>query len=236
MRRAPYVERMPFGRGHAIELRRPTAWRIASGMTVTLTGEHVRLVPLTEAHVDGLFAAATRDRTTYDFTYVPDSRDAMGRYVATALADLAAGRAMPFTTTRLDGEVVGTTRFGNIERWVWPEPFAERGRGDGEPDAVEIGWTWLRRDMQRSAVNTEAKLLMLGHAFDVWKVQRVALRTDRRNARSRAAIERLGASLDGVLRAHVPGSDGSIRDTASYSILQSEWGGVKRALEARLGR
>jgi RimJ/RimL family protein N-acetyltransferase len=205
-------------------------------MTVTLAGEHVHLVPLNEGHVDALFAAATRDRTTYDRTYVPDSRDAMGRYVATALADAAAGRAVPFATTQPDGEVIGSTRFGNIERWVWPEPFADRARTDGTPDAVEIGWTWLRRDVQRTAVNTEAKLLMLGHAFDVWKVQRVALRTDRRNARSRAAIERLGAALDGILRTHVPGSDGTIRDTASYSIVSSEWEGVRGGLRVRLGR
>jgi len=205
-------------------------------MIVTLTGEHVCLVPLTEAHVDALFAAATRDRTTYDRTYVPDSRDAMARYVAAALADAAGGRAVPFATTRADGEVVGSTRFGNIERWLWPEPFADRARTDGTPDAVEIGWTWLRRDVQRTAVNTEAKLLMLGHAFEVWKVKRVTLRTDRRNARSRAAIERLGASLDGVLRANMPASDGTIRDSASYSILSSEWGRVRSGLEARLGR
>jgi RimJ/RimL family protein N-acetyltransferase len=140
-------------------------------------------------------------------------------------------------TTRPDGEILGTTRFGNIERWLWPEPFADRGRTDGEPDAVEIGWTWLRHDAQRTAVNTEAKLLMLGHAFEVWKVTRVALRTDRRNARSRAAIERLGAKLDGVLRSHLPtAADGTIRDTATYSILDGEWESVRRGLLARLGR
>jgi RimJ/RimL family protein N-acetyltransferase len=205
-------------------------------MSVTLRGEHVALVPLTDAHLDGLVAAATRDRTTYDWTYVPASHDAMARWMATAQADAAAGRAVPFATTRPDGEVIGTTRFGNIERWVWPEPLADRARTDGTPDAVEIGWTWLRGDVQRTAVNTESKLLMLGHAFEVWKVERVAVRTDRRNARSRAAIERLGASLDGVLRAHVPGVDGTLRDTASYSILRSEWRGVRDELAARLAR
>jgi RimJ/RimL family protein N-acetyltransferase len=225
---------MPFGGRRAIELRRPNARRIASGMTVTLRGDHVVLAPLTEAHLDGLVAAATRDRSTYAWTYVPDSREAMTLWMATAHADAAAGRAVPFATTRPDGEVIGTTRFGNIERWAWPLPLAHRNRTDGTPDAVEIGWTWLRGDVQRTAVNTEAKLLMLRHAFEAWRVERVAVRTDRRNARSRAAIERLGATLDGVIRAHMPAADGTIRDTASYAIVRSEWPRVRAGLEAKL--
>ncbi len=204
-------------------------------MSFTLSGKHVRLVALEEGHVEALFAAARRDRSTYQWTYVPDSADAMARYVASALTDAAAGRCFPFVTTRPDGEVLGATRFGNIERWIWPPPFAERARPAAIPDAVEIGWTWLRGDVQRTSVNTEAKFLMLRHAFEVWRVHRVALRTDERNARSRAAIERLGASLDGILRANTPGADGVIRNTASYSVLASEWPRIGEALTARLG-
>jgi RimJ/RimL family protein N-acetyltransferase len=204
-------------------------------VTFALSGKHVRLVTLEEAHAGALLAAARHDRSTYQWTYVPGSAEAMASYVASALSDAAAGRCFPFVTTRPDGEVLGATRFGNVERWLWPPPFAERARPAAIPDAVEIGWTWLRGDVQRTAVNTEAKLLMLRHAFEVWRVHRVALRTDERNARSRAAIERLGASLDGILRAHTPGADGVIRNTASYSILASEWPRVSERLTARLG-
>ncbi len=101
---------------------------------------------------------------------------------------------------------------------------------------MEIGWTWLAADAQRTALNTEAKLLMLAHAFESWRVVRVNLRTDARNARSRAAIERLGARLDGILRAHVPASDGGVRDTTTYSLLAAEWPAAKARLEARLSQ
>ena len=99
---------------------------------------------------------------------------------------------------------------------------------------MEIGWTWLAADAQRTAINTEAKLLMLGHAFEAWRVRRVNLRTDSRNLRSRAAIERLGAKLDGILRAHMPASDGGVRDTATYSLLATEWPQAKERLAGRL--
>jgi RimJ/RimL family protein N-acetyltransferase len=156
----------------------------------------------------------------------------MRTYVQTALALRDAGAAVPFATVRLaDGRVVGSTRFANFEYWAWPSG----ARSPPEPpDAVEIGWTWLAADAQRTAINTEAKLLMLGHAFEEWRVRRVNLRTDSRNLRSRAAIERLGAKLDGILRAHVPASDGGVRDTATYSLLAQEWPGAKARLQARL--
>jgi RimJ/RimL family protein N-acetyltransferase len=108
--------------------------------------------------------------------------------------------------------VVGSTRFGNIERW-----------SSDAIDAVEIGWTWLAASAQRTAVNTEAKILMLDHAFGVWRVKRVTLKTDARNARSRAAIARIGGKLDGILRAHMPAADGGVRDSAVFSILAAEW-------------
>ena len=100
---------------------------------------------------------------------------------------------------------------------------------------VEIGWTWLAAAAQRTPINTEAKLLMLTHAFETWRVHAVKLNTDARNARSRAAIERIGARFDGVLRAHRPASDGGIRDTAAFSLLEAEWPAAKRHLLARLG-
>ena len=128
---------------------------------------------------------------------------------------------------------MGSTRFGNIEFWAWP-PGNPRQRGTHLPDVVEIGWTWLSRPTQRTGINTEAKLLMLAHAFEVWRVHRVSLMTDARNQRSRDAIARLGASFDGVLRAARVAADGGIRDTAAYSILDAEWPRVKAALLARI--
>ncbi len=150
-----------------------------------------------------------------------------------ALAQRARGEALPFTTfSTATGEVVGSTRFGNLERWG----PASDARSGATPDAVEIGWTWLAPRAQRRPINTEAKLLMLRFAFERWKVKRVTLETDARNAQSRAAIERLGVRLDGVLRAHMPASDGGVRDSAVYSILAAEWPEVRTRLEARLER
>ena len=201
---------------------------------VTLEGRYVRLEPLTLAHVPALAAAATSSRETFDLTYVPTDEATTRRYVEVALAEQAARRAMPFATVdREQNRVVGSTRFGNVEFWAWP-PGNPRQRGEHLPDVVEIGWTWLAPDVQRSGINTEAKLLMLGHAFEVWRVHRVSLMTDARNTRSRNAILRLGARFDGVLRAARVASDGLIRDTAAYSILDDEWPVVKAGLEARL--
>jgi RimJ/RimL family protein N-acetyltransferase len=141
---------------------------------------------------------------------------------------------LPFATVqRSSGAVVGSTRFWSLEFWPWPENHPLR-RPPGVPDAVEIGYTWLAPEVQRTALNTEAKLLMLTHAFEQWAVHRVSLRTDVRNARSRAAIERLGARLDGVLRAASPAMDGGIRDTASYSLLANEWPATRARLTLRL--
>src|SRR5947208_4836112 len=200
----------------------------------TLQGKHVRLVPLSLDHLDDLVRVAAGPRETYRLTMVPEGVEAMRTYLQTALALRDAGAAVPFATVRVaDGRVVGSTRFANLEYWAWPG----RGRAPPEPpDAVEIGWTWLAADAQRTAINTEAKLLMLGHAFDEWRVRRVNLRTDSRNVRSRTAIERLGAKLDGILRAHMPASDGGVRDTATYSILAEEWPAAKKRLSLRLAR
>ena len=201
---------------------------------VTLEGRHVRLEPLSLAHVPALLAVAKGPRDTFGLTYVPTDEASTRGYVEAALADHDAGRALPFATVaRGAGRVVGSTRFGNVEFWAWP-PGNPRQRGERVPDVVEIGWTWLAPDVQRSGVNTEAKLLMLTHAFEVWRVHRVSLNTDARNTRSRAAILRLGARFDGVLRGARVASDGAIRDTAAYSILEAEWPEVKAGLTARL--
>jgi RimJ/RimL family protein N-acetyltransferase len=201
---------------------------------VTLEGRHVRLEPLSLAHVAALLAVGAGPRETFGLTTGPGSEATMRGYVEAALADQATGRALPFATVaRAAGRVVGSTRFGNVEFWAWP-PGNPLQRGAHVPDVVEIGWTWLAPDVQRSGVNTEAKLLMLSHAFEVWHVHRVSLNTDARNSRSREAILRLGARFDGVLRGARVASDGAIRDTAAYSILEAEWPQVKAGLVTRL--
>jgi RimJ/RimL family protein N-acetyltransferase len=200
----------------------------------TLAGHLVRLEPLGPAHLEGLLAAANAAAAeVFPFTWVPRTRAELARWIDDALALAAAGRAVPFATVATaDGRVLGSTRFGNLERWDWLRPPP-----DPRPlDAVEIGWTWLGRPAQRSGANTEAKLLMLRRAFGPLGVRRVTLKTDARNARSRAAIERLGARLDGVLRAHLPASDGGPRDSAVYSILEGEWPAVEARLTGLLAR
>jgi len=203
---------------------------------VVLEGKHVRLEPLGLHHVQPLAAIVARHRETYRLTAVPaDPRGAQG-YVESALAQARAGTALPFATVdRVREGVVGSTRFWNLEFWTWDDGHPMQ-RPPGVPDAVEIGYTWLAPEAQRTAINTEAKLLMLAHAFEQWEVHRVNLKTDVRNARSRAAIERLGARLDGILRAAVPAADGGIRDTALYSLLAREWPEARDRLRARLAR
>jgi RimJ/RimL family protein N-acetyltransferase len=205
---------------------------------ITLEGCDVVLEPLGEGHVAGLVSAAAGDRSTFTFTTVPEPDEASVRaYVDTALALQAAGTALPFATVRrADGAVVGSTRFLNIEFWA---ALGGAGAGAGgsqgsHPDAVEIGSTWLNAAAQRTPVNTEAKLLMLAHAFDVWRVWRVCLKTDERNARSRANIERIGARFEGVLRNHMYAADGGVRNTAYYSITLEEWPGVAARLRAKI--
>lgn len=202
---------------------------------VTLSGRFVRLEPLALEHLDALVAAATEDRSTYQWTTVPADQASMREYVLAAL-DLANRReAVPFVTRLAEsGRIVGSTRFANFEQHPWPEGHPLYRAGGG-PDAVEIGWTWLAASAQRTAVNTEAKWLMLGHAFGAWGAQCVRLKTDRRNERSRAAIERIGGKFDGTIRAHSPGADGTLRDSAYFSILRTEWPEVDARLRERLG-
>jgi RimJ/RimL family protein N-acetyltransferase len=207
---------------------------------VVLTGRHVRLEPLTMEHVGALVRAASESRATYGLSVVPDGEEATKRYVGFALAERDRGVVVPFATVDLrgggEGRVVGTTRFMSIEYWVWPTGRRAPVEPEVSFEAAEIGATWLAASAQRTAINTEAKLLMLEHAFEVWRLRRVNLKTDARNTRSRTAIERLGAKLDGVLRAHSPAADGGVRDTAMYSILAGEWEEVRRGLRGRLER
>jgi RimJ/RimL family protein N-acetyltransferase len=199
-----------------------------------LDGRHVRLEPLGEHHIDGLMDAAA-DRSFYGWTVVPETREAMARYVETALAWRDDGTAVPFATVRsADGVVIGSTRLYDFDIWKWPEGHARHGRV--LPDVCEIGWTWLARSAIRTAANTEAKLLMLAHAFECWKVLRVCFHTDSRNERSRAAIERIGGRFEGLLRAHRMAVDFIPRDSARYSIVAAEWPEAKQKLVQLLAR
>lgn len=190
---------------------------------VTLCGRRVRLEPLdAERHREGLEAAvADGDLSALWVTTVPRP-DQMDELFAGAEAAFAAGVELAFATIDAEtGRIAGSTRFMAIE------PIHRR---------VEIGSTFLAASYQRTHVNTEAKLLMLGHAFGVWNVNRVELLTDKLNERSRAAIVRIGAQPEGILRAHKVMPDGRVRDSAIYSITRPEWPGVQAALTDRLRR
>ena len=190
---------------------------------VTLSGRHVRLEPLSLGHVAAL-AAVGLDPVLW--RHVPTrmaSADDMRAYVETALAEQARGVSLPFAIAeQAGGRVIGSTRYGNI--------VPEHRR-------LEIGWTWLTPAAQRSGANTEAKLLLLTHAFETLGANRVELKTDALNAQSRVAILRIGAKEEGIFRQHmvIPGT-GRIRDTVYFSIIRAEWPAVKANLEARLQR
>lgn len=196
----------------------------------TLSGRCVELRPLAKAHAEALLRAANRDRSTYGHTLVPVDQLSMARYIDGLLAEAANDSVVPFAQVRhSDGALIGCTRFMSIGWWPGRETPAE----------VEVGGTWLAGDAQRQPFNTEAKLLMLTHAFEQWQVFRVALCTDAKNQRSRDAIERIGASFEGILRRHRPstgalGTNGEARDTAVYSIIDSEWPAVREALQRRI--
>src|SRR6201996_8653276 len=207
---------------------------------VTLEGCRVKLEPLNLSHVSALVRAATEARDTYDFTRVPADDKAMTEYIEGALADQETGGALPFAIYDLHRQaVVGSTRFLDLDYWsspsAWP-PGRTAPRPDATPTVAEIGSTWLASSAQRTICNTEAKLLMLSHAFDTWGVLRVTLKTDSRNTRntrSCRAIERIGGRFEGIRRAHARAVDGSVRDSAYYSILADEWPEVRDALKAR---
>jgi len=202
-----------------------------------LQGNHVRLEPLDHRHVPGLAGASAGDKELYRWSPVPQGEAEAAEYVKTALRWKEADFALAFAIVRVsDDTVIGSTRFFAIERWPWPEGHAFHNRAT--PDGCEIGYTWLAGSAIRTAANTEGKLLMLTHAFETWHVHRVCFHTDVRNARSRAALERIGGKFEGILRAHRMAADYIPRDSARFSIVAAEWPDVKQKLkqmEARAG-
>jgi RimJ/RimL family protein N-acetyltransferase len=193
-----------------------------------LEGELVRLEPLGHQHVPDLAVAAEEDRSSYGFTWVPRADEA-GRYVDEQLARAASGRLAPYAQVlKATGRAVGATSFWDPRFALTPDALS----------AVEIGFTWLAGSAQGTGVNTEAKYLLFRHAFEVWQVARVDLKTDARNLRSRAAIEAVGATFEGVLRnwsrSWAPGEDGRLRDSAIFSITAQEWPARRARLESRL--
>ena len=199
----------------------------------TLRGDTVTLRPLSAADAAALAAAASESRQSYEFTRVPKGVEEAVRYIELALADRDAGHRLPFVIVWRD-RVVGSTSYLDVQRWRWPagSPHQRTDR----PDSVEIGSTWLAASAQRTRCNTEAKYLLLSHAFEAWEVHRVCLKTDERNAQSRRAIERLGARFEGLRRADMPAVDGTVRTSAYYSIVSAEWPDVRKSLEAALAR
>ena len=185
-----------------------------------LVGEHVRLEPLHRTHVAGLQAATDEALAQHWYTNVP-TPEAVATQVESALEMQARGEALVFVVRAPDGEVVGTTRYYDLD------PATPR---------LQVGYTWYARRVQRTGLNTEAKRLLLGHAFEAMGCIAVGFQTSWFNHASRTAIERLGAKRDGVIRNHMRHADGSIRDTVTYSIIDSEWPAVKRHLQAKLER
>jgi N-acetyltransferase len=201
----------------------------------TLHGQHVRLEPLDIRHIDGLAAASAIDPSLYRWSPVPQGKHEAESYVKTALCWRDAGTAVPFAMVRLsDNLIIGSTRFWNLERWAWPPGHPLHNRVS--PDAAEIGYTWLAKTAIQTSANTEAKLLMLTHAFETWQMLRVCFHTDARNQRSRAALERIGAKYEGVLRAHRMAADFIPRDSVRYSIVKDEWPETKQRLRDLLSR
>lgn len=188
---------------------------------VTLTGNHVQLVPLSLDHLDRLCELGLNEDIWRWMQHQVRTRDDMRAFIETALEGSRAGTILPFAQVEASsGLVIGTTRYGNIDR---------------ENRRVEIGWTWIGAPWQRTAINTESKYLLLRHAFETLGCIRVELKTDALNERSRRAILRIGATEEGTLRRHGVTSTGRIRDTVYFSILDLEWPTVKARLEEALG-
>ncbi|HMJ08705.1 MAG TPA: GNAT family protein [Pyrinomonadaceae bacterium] len=190
--------------------------------SVILEGVRIRMEPLELSHVDRLAEFAFDEGLWRWTANVVKSKDDLQQYVARALDERDRSVSLPFVTVDLEsGDLVGSSRFGNIDK-------ANR--------KVEIGWTWVAPDRQRTHVNTEAKLLMLTHAFEVWKCIRVELKTDALNAKSRAAIRRIGAVEEGILRNQMIIDSGRFRDTVYFSIIDNEWKSVQQNLTKMLER
>ncbi len=189
---------------------------------VTLQGQYVRLEPLKMEHFDALWSVG-QDSELWKWTpYQINTPEKMRTYIQAALDGQELGTALPFVTIeQATDRVVGSTRFGNI---------------DAPNHHVEIGWTWIDRQWQRTPVNTEAKFLMLQYAFEVWQCIRVELKTDVLNTRSRAAILRLGAKEEGIFRHHMITESDRLRDTVYFSIVDDEWPDVKARLQVLLAK
>jgi RimJ/RimL family protein N-acetyltransferase len=187
---------------------------------ITLTGTHVRLEPLEESHLDALCEVGLDPEL---WKWIPSQvldRDQMLRFIRTQLADQEKGTALPFATIdQASGKIVGNTRFMNI---------------DMPNKRVEIGGTWIAKPWQRTAINTEAKFLMMRHAFETQGCNRVEWKTDALNTQSRNAILRLGAKQEGIFRQHIVTWSGRLRDSVYFSVIAPEWPDVKRALEAKI--
>jgi RimJ/RimL family protein N-acetyltransferase len=199
---------------------------------VTLSGKSVVLRPLSRNDVPAMRALAAGPRGTFEWAFVP-TPDQVPQYVDGALAQMERKSALVFAICTPSGGLAGCTRLFDLQRWEWL-PGKDQRQGQDVLDAAEIGYTWLAESVQRTSVNTEAKLLLLRHAFQTWRCYRVTLKTDERNTRSRRAIERLGAHFDGVLRAFQPAADGKPRNTAYYTILDREWPDIERRLQQKL--
>jgi RimJ/RimL family protein N-acetyltransferase len=207
--------------------------RLMQAESLELLGRLIRLEPLAHRHADALAAAAAAEPSLYQWSPIPQGTVQATTYIETALAWQDAGTAVPFAIISvIDGVVIGSTRFWNLERWSWPTGHPRHGRQF--PDTCEIGYTWLTRSAIRTAANTEAKLLMLTSAFETWQVLRVCFHTDARNQRSRAALERIGAKFEGILRSHRMAADFIPRDSFRYSIVADEWPQVKQLLTQKL--
>jgi N-acetyltransferase len=187
---------------------------------VVLEGNLVRLEPLTLAHLSPLCEVGLDEELWKLTTVLIRTPVDMKKYIATAMEDFAKGKALPFVIiAKASGQVVGSTRFGNI---------------DTNHRRVEIGWTWVARQWQRTLINTEAKYLLLSHAFDTLGCIRVEFKTDSTNIRSRNALARIGAKEEGVMRNHMIVPGGRIRHSVYFSIVDSEWPDVKKELEMKL--
>jgi N-acetyltransferase len=187
---------------------------------VTLEGRHARLEPLTKAHLAGLAEVGLDEELWRWIPTAVRTREDMAAYIDTALDEQWRGVSLPFAILeKATGRAIGSTRYGNIDR---------------THHRVEIGWTWVAREWQRTAINTEAKYLLLKHAFEFLGCMRVELKTDSLNEKSRAAILRIGAKEEGIFRNHMITASGRIRHSAYYSIIDSEWPAVKARLEAKL--
>lgn len=187
---------------------------------LTLEGKYVRLTPLKLSHLPELYQAASDESLWLWTANVIKNREDALRYIETALGEFERKVSLPFVTIeKSSGRIIGSTRFGNL---------------DAAHRKSEIGWTWINPKWQRTVINTEAKLLMLTHAFETWKCVRVTLKTDVLNEKSKKAITRLGAKEEGVLRRHLITDAGRFRDTVYFSIIDSEWQTVKAGLQSKL--